>query len=234
MAMGTIDNVTQFKQITGKPFKPVYIGQKIRFLTILEVFKRNKKWVCKCKCDCGNIKIIDKSSILLGKTQSCGCYNKKRVHETHSKGNFTKTRLYTTWENMKARCYNPNNPQFHNYGGRGIIVCEEWKDDFLKFRKWAISNGWDETHKKFEISLDRINVNGNYEPTNCRWVSYKIQVNNQRKSRRWLYDGVSYTLLELSEKFNINPMALRSRLYTQKLDVKTAIERPLQKRSKNG
>lgn len=232
--MSMKNNIEQFKQITGKPFKPVYIGQKIRFLTILEVFKRNKKWVCKCKCDCGNIKIIDKSSILLGKTQSCGCYNKKRVHETHSKGNFTNTRLYTTWENMKVRCYNPNNPQFHNYGGRGIIVCEEWKDDFLKFRKWAISNGWDETHKKFEISLDRINVNGNYEPTNCRWVPYKIQVNNQRRSRRWLYDGVNYTLLELSEKFNINPMALRSRLYTQKLDVKTAIERPLQKRSKNG
>ena len=229
-----MDNVQKFREITDSRFKPVYIGQQFSYLTILRIFHNGKKWMCECRCDCGTVKIIDKSSLTTGRTQSCGCYNKKRVHETHSKGNFTNTRLYTTWENMKARCYNPNNPQFRNYGERGIIVCDEWKKDFLKFREWAISSGWDETHKKFEISLDRIDVNGNYEPSNCRWATPKVQVNNQRRTRRWLYNGVNYTLLELSEKFNINPMALRSRLYSQKMDVKMAIEKPLRKRIKNG
>ena len=228
-----MNNVEHFNKIATDPrFKPVEIGQKFGYLTVLDVYRGESCWMCRCKCDCGNIKDIAKSGLTTGRTTSCGCYNRRRVHEACSKGNFTNTRLYHTWENMKARCLNKNSPEYHNYGGRGITICDEWRDDFLKFRDWAINNGWDETHNKFEISLDRINVNGNYEPSNCRWATYKEQVNNQRRSRRWIYNGVAYTLIEISEKFNINPMALRSRLYSQKLDVKTAIEKPLQKRMK--
>lgn len=231
--MLNMNNVEHFRKIATDPrFKPVEIGQKFGYLTVLDVYRGESCWMCRCKCDCGNIKDIAKSSLTTGRTTSCGCYNKRRVHEVRSKGNFTHTRLYHTWENMKARCLNKNSPEYHNYGGRGITICDEWRDDFSKFRNWAINNGWDETHNKFEISLDRINVNGNYEPSNCRWATYKEQVNNQRRSRRWIYNGVAYTLVEISEKFNINPMALRSRLYSQKLDVKTAIEKPLQKRIK--
>lgn len=214
---------------------PVSIGQRFGFLTVMSIYKRDKRWICKCQCDCGNVKDIRADSLCYGKTQSCGCYNKKRVHETHSKGNYNNTRLYHTWGNMKARCLNKNNPYYENYGGRGISVCTEWCEDFLKFREWAVNNGWNETHQKNEISLDRIDVNGNYEPNNCRWASYKVQSNNKRKLRRWNYNGIDYTLLELSERFNINIMALRSRLYAQGLDAKTAVEKPLQKRiRKNG
>ena len=229
-----MEKVQQFREIADTKFKPVEIGQRFGLLTVITVFRGEKGWMCRCKCDCGNVKDILKSSLITGRTTSCGCYSKRRVHETHSKGNYTNTRLYHTWENMKARCLNKKNPEYHNYGGRGILVCDEWRDDFLKFRVWALNNGWNEYHKRNEISLDRIDVNGNYEPSNCRWSTYKEQVNNQRRSRRWIYNGESYTLLELSEKFNINSMALRSRLYSQNLDVKMAIEKPLQKRRRNG
>lgn len=211
----------------------VNVGDRFGFLEVLDKFKKNGKIFCRCKCRCGTIKDIDKSSLTTNRTKSCGCYNRQRLHETHTKGNFTNTRLYHTWENMKARCYNPKHPEYKNYGDRGIKVCDEWKQDFLKFREWALNNGWNEEHSKLEISLDRIDVNGNYEPSNCRWSTYDIQVNNQRRSRRWEYQGVKYTLLEISEKFGINHMALRSRLYTQRLDVKTAIEKPLKIR-RNG
>lgn len=211
-------------------FKPIDIGERFGYLTVLDLFRRNGKWVCKCKCDCGTIKVINKSSLQTGRTRSCGCYNRKRVHETHSKGNYINTRLYHTWENMKARCFNPKHPDYKNYGGRGISVCKSWKEDFLNFRSWALDNGWNDTHAKNEISLDRIDVNSDYDPSNCRWTTLKQQANNQRRSRRWVYNGKEYTLLEISEKFNINHMALRSRLYDQGLDVKTAIEKPLRKR----
>ena len=224
----------KFREIVSlyekKGFKPVSIGERFGYLVVLDAFREGRKWKCRCQCDCGTIKVIDKSSLQTGRTKSCGCYNRKRVHETHSKGNYINTRLYHTWENMKARCFNKNNPQYKNYGGRGITVCEEWKNDFLSFRMWALQNGWNDTHVKFEISLDRIDVNGNYEPSNCRWATPKQQVNNRRRSRRWEYNGEKYTLQEISEKFNINHMALRSRLYEQGLDAKTAIEKPLKKR----
>lgn len=227
-----MDKVKMFHYTNDSRFKPVAIGQRFGHLVVLKVFRGSKCWMCECRCDCGNIKNIEKSSLITGRTKSCGCYNKKRVHDTHSKGNFSNTRLYHTWENMKSRCLNKNSPEYKNYGGRGITICDEWNNNFLSFRDWSLQNGWNEEHKKNEISLDRIDVNGNYEPSNCRWATYKEQMNNQRRSRKWVYNGIEYTLAELSEKFNINKMALNTRLYTQKLDVKTAIEKPLQKRTK--
>ena len=193
------EEIIALYEIKDKRFKPVYIGERFGYFSVLGVFKEGRKWKCKCRCDCGTIKVVDKSSLQTGRTKSCGCYNKRRVHETHSKGNFTNTRLYHTWENMKARCYNRNNPEYKNYGGRGIFMCEEWRNDFAAFRLWALDNGWDEDHKRFDITLDRIDVNGNYTPSNCRWVSQKIQANNRRCSRRWIYNGTAYTLNEISE-----------------------------------
>lgn len=226
----TAEQIAALYEKKDARFKPIEIGERFGYLTVLEFFRKDGKWRCKCRCDCGTIKVIEKSSLQTGRTRSCGCYNKKRVHETHSKGNFSNTRLYNTWVNMKARCYNKHNPQYKNYGGRGIAVCEEWKNGFLSFRSWALQNGWNEDHGKFEITLDRKDVNGNYTPNNCRWASQKEQANNQRRSRRWEYNGKEFTLQEISEQFNINHMALRSRLYEQGLDAKTAIEKPLQKR----
>lgn len=104
-----------------------------------------------------------------GKIKSCGCLNKK-----HMKSN---SKIYSVWENIKQRCYNINNPQYINYGGRGIVVCDEWKNDFKTFHDWAILNGYEENKG---LSIDRINNDGNYEPNNCRWTTQNIQQRNTR------------------------------------------------------
>ena len=97
----------------------------------------------------------------------------------------TNTRLYEVWEGMKQRCYNKNHRSYKNYGGRGIEVCEQWRSDFMSFYNWATENGYDENAPFGVCTIDRINGDGNYQPTNCRWASFKIQNNNQRGRRKY-------------------------------------------------
>lgn len=125
-----------------------------------------------------------------GGTKSCGCYNKQSAKERHTTHGLTKHPLYNTWNDMKKRCYNPKYKNYIHYGGRGIKVYEEWKIDFLTFYNWAIQNGWVKG-----LSIDRIDVNGNYEPDNCRWVTQEIQCRNTRDispSNKSGYRGVYY------------------------------------------
>ena len=95
-----------------------------------------------------------------------------------------KTRLYRIWANIKTRCYNERDPHFERWGNRGITMCDEWKDSFENFYNWAMSTGYDYNAKRGECTIDRINVDGNYEPSNCRWVDAKIQRSNQRPRKR--------------------------------------------------
>lgn len=142
------------------------------------------RWLC--KCDCGNIKIVKGNHLRNEAIKSCGCMeveNRFVVNKTHGGAN---TRLYNVWLGMRKRCFNPNEAAYPNYGGRGITVCEEWRD-FGAFRDWALNAGYDENAKRGECTIDRIDVNGNYEPSNCRWVDMKIQRQNQRPL---LYKGV--------------------------------------------
>ena len=94
------------------------------------------------------------------------------------------TRLYRVWASMKDRCYNPNKKEYHNYGGRGITICDEWRDDFQEFHDWAFTNGYDENAPRGACTLDRIDVNGNYCTENCRWVDMKTQNNNRRNNKK--------------------------------------------------
>ena len=123
-----------------------------------------------CVCDCGKEMLVSSSALLTGHTVSCGC--KKIKH-----GFSHKERLYNTWKCMRQRCNNPNNTSYEHYGGRGISICDEW-NDYVNFRNWAYANGYDDT-----LSIDRINNDGNYEPSNCRWVNNEIQTNNQSRNR---------------------------------------------------
>lgn len=165
--------------LIGKNTYKDLTGEKFGMLTVLYRVENRKNHVWyKCVCDCGNYKIADAARLKSGETWNCGCSNKTSY--IHGGKN---TRLYKTWANMKSRCNNPNTPAYKNYGGRGITICPEWNAEsgFVKFAEWAIANGWDESKNRLEQSIDRIDVNGNYEPDNCRFADIKTQNNNQRR-----------------------------------------------------
>ena len=117
------------------------------------------------------------------------------------------TRLYRIYYGMKARCYNPNNSQYKNYGARGINICKEWLSDYISFKTWAISNGY-----RDDLTIDRIDVNGNYEPSNCRWVTHYIQSNNTRRNHKVTIFNETHTLKEWADKYNISEKTVRDRL----------------------
>lgn len=140
-----------------------------------------------CKCECGADVRARKDSVLSGAIVSCGCNRREKAHysgikhaQTCITHNMSKTRLYGIWRSMKSRCYVKTSGGFEYYGGRGITVCNEWKNDFIAFKDWAINNGYSNN-----LSIDRINVNGNYEPSNCRWITMAEQQKNRRNCKAY-------------------------------------------------
>ena len=132
---------------------------------------------------------------------------KKKLREPRNyKHGMKGTRLYNVWINMRQRCYNKNMPSYKNYGERGIVVCEEWHD-FAEFYKWAMENGY-----KNDLTIERINVNGNYEPNNCKWATREEQAYNKRNNRYITYNGKTQTMKEWSVETGINYFKIRDRL----------------------
>lgn len=167
-------------------------GREFGYLTVLgrdetSVGQRNSKWFCKCKC--GNITSVTRSCLVSGKTTSCGCKHFETHNATHG---MSKTKIYRTWNNMKNRCYNHNVNCFDDYGGRGITVCNEWKESFLSFYEWATENGYSD-----DLTLDRIDVNDIYKPENCRWVSMSDQQRNKTSNIFVQYEGETWCLKTL-------------------------------------
>lgn len=170
--------------------------------------KRAKYWLCECKC--GNRKEIREDSLISGVTHSCGCKKKRQIiqrNKENTKHGLRYTRIYRIWQTMKYRCYNPNSDEYQYYGERGICLCEEWNDDFSIFYNWAINHGY-----KDNLTIDRINVNGNYEPNNCRWTTMKVQENNKRNNRILAFQGKEQTVTQWSEELGINRETIYYRL----------------------
>lgn len=136
------------------------------------------KWLC--RCDCGNYTTVASQPLRLGQTKSCGCLHDEVAGDSARTHGHSKTRLYAVWKDMRQRCFNQNNPNFYKYGARGITICAEWANSFEAFHDWAFANGYDPNAARGECTIDRINNDGNYEPSNCRWVSMKVQVKNRR------------------------------------------------------
>lgn len=189
----------------------------------------NMQWIC--KCDCGNETVVDNQSLKRGITKSCGCLAKEIRILKQTKHKLYGTRLNSIWNSMKQRCNNSNNMSFHNYGGRGIKVCEEWNDKengFMNFYNWAMRNGY-----RDDLTIDRIDVNGNYEPSNCRWANMKQQSNNRRVNHNITYNNETHTIAEWSEILNTNKHTLYDRINRSNMSIEEALTKKVRKWRKN-
>lgn len=186
------------------------IGEKFNRLTVIrrDTGHRDKTrihWMC--KCECGKWVSVATHDLRSGNTKSCGCLRDEKARANMTTHGESKTKLYAVWNTMMSRCYNPKTERYNRYGGRGITVCDEWLHNYQAFRDWANSNGYKEG-----LTIDRIDVDGNYCPDNCRWVSSLEQQNNTSRNRYITLDGETHTMAEWARKTGISVAAINSRL----------------------
>ena len=188
------------------------VNQKYgRALVIKRVENKGRyvRWLC--KCECGNEFVALTQHLRSGAVQSCGCLRKdiaiKKSKTINTKHGKHKTRLYKIWAAIKGRCYNQNNESYKNYGARGITICKEWENNYSAFETWANDNGYNDT-----LTIDRIDVNGNYEPSNCRWATRQEQQNNRRVNHYIEYQGEKRTVAEWARKLGIKKNTLDGRI----------------------
>lgn len=193
--------MAKFIDLTGKRFGRLIVIKRAEDY-IQTSGKRVTMW--ECECDCSKKTIVQGSSLRSGNTTSCGCFGKEQRLKRNTKHGLSPregTRLKRIYYNMKSRCYNPNTPKYKNHGGRGIGICKEWlcENGIENFYKWSINNGYDE-----KLTLDRIDNNGDYEPSNCRWTTYEEQNFNRRNSRLFTINGETKTAKEWCELTGTN------------------------------
>jgi hypothetical protein len=199
------------KDLTGKKFG------RLTVIGLAETSTRKTYWIC--QCDCGNLKRVRSDSLQAGLIRSCGCLKKEQdetnLNKSEAKKKFNHagfkvgtTRLYSKWQGIKARCNNPNNSHFYAYGGRGIKMCEEWENDFLKFYEWSMKNGYRE-----ELTIDRIDNDGNYSPDNCRWTDNITQCNNRRSNIKIKIGNAEKTLTQWCRIFELDYVTILGRYH---------------------
>jgi len=190
---------------------------------------KNGKALWNCKCDCGKETIKSSSLLRNEMTKSCGCLRKEMIaiankgKETHGK---SKSHLYGIWHGMKERICCKTYKQYKDYGGRGIGICEEWRENFESFEKWALQNGY-----RKGLEIDRIDNEKGYYPQNCRWTIKKVQANNRRSNRIIEYQGKKRTMKEWAEITRINYATLKYRL-SKGWSIEKALETPVKRRKR--
>ncbi len=178
------------------------VGERYGRLVIRKMLANNK---IEALCDCGVIKIFCKSGVVQGNSKSCGCLNRERITKHGLCGND----LYSVWEGMIQRCYNKNHKKYANYGGRGVIICDEWRNDFKPFYDWAIANGWE---KGLKIDKDIKGKKLIYSPEFCSIVTHKQNLRCRYNNRIVTYNNESLCVAEWAEKLNMPYERLSARL----------------------
>lgn len=166
-----------------------------RWTVISRATEITRRPVWNCRCDCGTEKKVRGATLINGESRSCGCLQRELLSERVKRHGGFGTRLYAIWNSMRQRCNNPKHHAYENYGGRGIHICPEW-DDFGVFRAWAYSMGYDDNANYGDCTLDRIDVDKDYSPDNCRFVSMHVQSCNRRDSISVEHNGETHPLTE--------------------------------------
>lgn len=187
---------------------PDLVGKQFGRLIVVEMRRTDsprRRVYWHCHCECGNEVEVETGNLVSGSTMSCGCLRREKMAEQSFRHGHGRERIYKNFLGMHQRCENPNDKQFHRYGGRGIFVCDEWHD-FNNFYQWAISNGY-----KKGLTIDRKDVNGPYAPWNCRWATAFQQGNNRRNTIWITYNGKRQTISEWAIELNINRQTIYAR-----------------------
>lgn len=219
------ENQRKFEDLTGKKFNHL---QVLAYSHSKKQPDGRNVYFWKCLCDCGNIAYISSSHLKTGHTTSCGCVlekHRKNLGKNSYKTGLSKTRIWRIYCNMINRCRNEKISMYKHYGERGITFCEEWephKNGFENFCNWSFKNGYSEN-----LTLDRIDVNGNYEPSNCRWVDMYVQANNKRATKFFVYNGEALTISQIARKYNVDKYVLYSRVNKLGWDIEKAVELPV-------
>ena len=186
---------TRLEDLTGQRFGRLVVLERADNISGLTAWK--------CKCDCGNEIIAIANNLKRGHTKSCGCFRVDHTTQAKTVHGFTNKRIYSVWCTIKDRCYDVNNPSYHRYGGRGITMCGEWKNNPEAFIQWAYANGYDDQAAYGNCTLDRIDNSRGYSPDNCRWVSEKVQANNRRSNKLIAHNGVTKTLAQWRDELGL-------------------------------
>lgn len=213
-----------YKNLAGKMFGRLKCIEKVG----RDPVSRTIRWLCECSC--GQQLIVRSTSLLTGNTKSCGCLQRESARKVgrrkiHGLSEESNTGIYKSWAHMKQRCLNPNNKSYPRYGGRGIRICDEWMD-VKNFYDWAVNNGFREG-----LTLERIDLDGNYEPSNCCWADRKVQNNNKSSNVLIAYRGKEKTLAQWADELGFNYGTLYSRIQGRGWDVIKAFETPVRRRS---
>jgi len=195
-----------------------FIGQDFGMIKILDFKNINNSPKFLTTCACGNQKWLNAYSVIKGNSISCGCYREIQLKLSCSKYLSKNERLYSIWREMKNRCYNKKRKDYKYYGARNITICEGWLNDFNTFQEWAYNNGY-----AANLTIDRINSSGNYEPSNCRWVSMAVQNLNKRNVKLISFNGETNTLKGWAEFYKINYGTFKDR-YRKYKDISKCIE----------